>query len=26
MNPDPSIEGTNIEHFKTECFTFIVNW
>jgi hypothetical protein len=25
MNPDPSIEGTNIEHFKTECFTFVVN-
>jgi len=25
MNPEPSIEGENIERFKTECFTFVVN-
>ena len=24
MNPEPSIEGENIERFKTECFTFVV--
>ncbi len=25
MNPDPSIEGTNIEHWQNESFTFVVN-
>jgi hypothetical protein len=25
MNPDPSIEGTNIEHWQKESFTFVVN-
>ena len=25
MKPEPSIEGENIERFKTECYTFIVN-
>lgn len=24
MHPDPAIEGTNIEFYKKECFTFIV--
>jgi hypothetical protein len=25
MNPDPSIEGSNIEHWQKESFTFVVN-
>lgn len=25
LHPDPAIEGSNIEHFQKECFTFVVD-